>query len=81
MYAIKDKVSKVTNVPFSQATDRDAIHGLRTVVNEKDENNQISQFPEDFELWHIGEYDEREMQLKPLADPIKLATASDLLNA
>lgn len=75
LYTVLDKQSKTTNQPFPMQTNRDAIEGLRQVV--QDENTTISKHPDDFDLYYLGEYDEREMQFI-ISSPEKVISASEL---
>jgi hypothetical protein len=77
LYAVKDIAAGTTNQPFSFQTDRDAIEGLRAVAN--DENSTIGKHPEDFELYHLGEYDMRSMEFDLLDKPILVIGAKELL--
>lgn len=77
MYAINDAVSKTTGNPIVFPTDRDAIDSFRQLVN--DETTVINKHPDDFSLWKLGEYNEREMQFIE-NKPSKIVLASDLLN-
>jgi hypothetical protein len=77
LYAIQDSVSKTTNTPLHFQTDRDAIDGFRELVN--DDKTVLNKHPDDFSLWMVGEYDEREMRFIG-GDPSKIVNASDLLN-
>lgn len=75
LYSVLDKQSKTTQNPFSFQTHRDAIDGLRQVVN--DENTTISKHSDDFDLYFLGEYDPRKMEFN-ISHPEKIASASDL---
>lgn len=77
LYTILDKASKTTNQPFPMQTDRDAITGLRDVVNDK--NTTIHKHPEDFELYRLGEYDPRSMKFSLIDNPELVIAASELL--
>lgn len=77
MYAIKDNVSRTTGNPIVFPTDRDALDSFSQLAN--DEQTVINKHPKDFELWSLGEYDEREM-LFHLADPKKISVASAHIN-
>lgn len=61
LFAVKDVESNTTQHPFPMATRRDAIDGLRQVVN--DPSSIISKHPEDFQLYYLGEYNERSLEI------------------
>ena len=60
-------------------TEREAIDGLRTVVNsEETKEHPASKHPGDFILYHLGEYNPREMTYDILDEPKKLISAEEL---
>ena len=61
LYSIKDTKSKYMR-PFEEVNDDMAIRTLKAISNDK--NTQIGMFPEDFELWSIGEFNETTAELK-----------------
>lgn len=77
LFTILDKASSTTNHPFPMPTQRDAIQALRDVVN--DPNTTIHKHAEDFVLYELCEYDEREMKFG-LCDPKLIISANELLN-
>lgn len=76
LYAIKDKESKTTQAPFPVQCNRDAIDGFKALVN--DEGTSIGKHPQDFELYHLGEYDPRSMAFSLNDDPKFIIGASEL---
>lgn len=60
LYSIKDTKSKYMR-PFEEVNDDMAIRTLKAISNDK--NTQIGMFPEDFELWSIGEFNETTAEL------------------
>lgn len=77
LYAIHDKQSNTTQHPFPMATNRDAIDGLRQLAN--DDKTLIGKHPDDFILYYLGEYDERQMQFNIEDDPELIIGANELL--
>lgn len=55
LYSIKDTKNKFMR-PFEEVNDDMAIRTLKAIANDK--NTQIGMFPEDFELWKIGNFEE-----------------------
>lgn len=74
LYAVKDLASKTTQHPFPMECKRDAIDGLRRLAN--DSSTTIYNHPNDFELWYLGEYDQRNMEFH--IDPSRIITAAEL---
>ena len=59
MYTIFDRVSRTYWTPFCAHNDEDAKRCLSNVVNVPSENpNDIYLHPEDFDLFHIGTFDD-----------------------
>ena len=64
LFTVKDKVSETYLPPFAYATSRDAIDAFRVAV--KDEQSPYNKHPKDFQLVQIGEYCEREGNVKSI---------------
>lgn len=75
IYSVQDKESNTFIAPFSMQTNRDAIEGFRVVIN--DEKTNYNKFPQDFALYYLGEFDEREGTYKNMTKE-KIAEAIDL---
>lgn len=56
LYAIKDNKSGKFDRPFPMINDQVAIRGFKTIVNDK--NTEPGKYPEDFELYKVGEMSE-----------------------
>ncbi len=55
MFAIHDSKAEAFNVPFSLPNEALAVREFTALVNSPD--SQIGQFPEDYTLFEVGEYD------------------------
>jgi len=55
-FAVKDIKGNIFNRPFPEINQVNAIRGLSVVVN--DPNSQISHFPQDFELFRVGTFND-----------------------
>jgi hypothetical protein len=78
LYALKDKASNTTNNPIAIATNRDAIESLKGVANDPQTN--ISKYPKDFELYHLGSYNPRTMAFDLNDNPKFLISADQLID-
>lgn len=78
LYTLIDKASKTTNHPMPFASQRDAVDGLREVVN--DEKTALHKHPEDFALYQLGEYNPRDMKMEIFDPPKIIIEVSQLLN-
>lgn len=66
LYSVKDVKAASFFRPFPSVNDQVAIRDLKTLVNSED--SEISKYPEDYELWYIGEFDEKQGNLIPNQD-------------
>lgn len=63
--------------PFFMKTRGEAIRGWQTVCN--DPKTQFNQYPADFTLFEIGEYDETTGQITPYQAKVSLGVALEFL--
>lgn len=78
MFSIRDAKAEVFNTPFFQSTHGEAERSFRTAV--MDEKTQLSKYPEDFDLYYLGEYDNNTGQFTPLDTPQHVLKAITCLN-
>ena len=76
LFTVFDRESKTFDRPFAAPTERDARAGFAHAVNNKETN--FGQFPNDFDLYLLGEFDPREGELKP-SKPELLVTGQSLV--
>ncbi|MEM2002680.1 MAG: hypothetical protein QXT77_08560 [Candidatus Methanomethylicaceae archaeon] len=67
IYSIRDSKTEVFNVPFFNKTHGEAERNFRELVN--DEKSRLSKYPEDFDLYYLGEYDDNTGNAKILDTP------------
>lgn len=77
IFTVHDSASETFINPFCMVTERDAIQGLKKMVNAEDEN-QYSLYPEDFNLMQLGEYDNRTGRINTLETPKVVINAAKL---
>lgn len=56
MYSIYDSKAEIFHPPYFNKTHGEAERTFGQIVN--DEKTQIGQFPEDYDLYHVGEYND-----------------------
>ena len=56
-FSIRDAKAEVFNTPFFQKTHGEAERSFRTGIN--DQTTSLNKYPEDFDLYYIGEYDDQ----------------------
>lgn len=66
VFAIYDVQTEVWSVPMTAVNRADFVRNLSAQLSTADVNtSMMARHPEDFELWHIGEYEDG--QIKPVA--------------
>lgn len=63
LFTVHDSASDSYINPFAMATERDAMQGLKKMVNASDDN-QYKLYPEDFNLIYLGDFDPRTGHIK-----------------
>lgn len=74
VYTIKDIKAEVFGNPFYSANDQTAKRSLDQAS--KDPNTTICQYPEDFVLYKLGQWDDETATLSTLDTPFYLATGA-----
>lgn len=78
--SIRDRQADCYTPPmFSQSLGM-AERGFRDQVNRADENNVIYKHPEDFELFHVGYYDDNTGAFESVVPPSQIAVGSNLVS-
>jgi hypothetical protein len=67
IYSIRDTKGEVFHAPYFKTTHGEAERSFRQAAN--DDKTTISQFPEDFDLYYLGEYDDNTGKFKNLDTP------------
>ena len=75
MYTIYDSKAETYLPPFYFQSHRDAIHAVTQTVN--DGTSTINSYPEDFTLFHIGEYDSHTASINMLEAKKSIGTLSE----
>lgn len=77
-FSIRDQKVGVYNMPWFKTSHGEAERDFRTICN--DEKSKINMYPEDFDLYHIGEYDDNTGVFKPLDTPHHVIKAVECIN-
>lgn len=77
IYSVRDSKTETFHQPFLQKTHGEAERTFQVQAN--DPQSQVARFPTDFELWHLGEFDDStgKMALNPA--PKHIITAINLV--
>lgn len=79
MFSVYDSKAQRWTEPWPAPTVAVAMRRFRHTVNQ--EGNDLSMFPEDYTLFHVGTFDQEEGVLVPLQAPAALGVAITFLDA
>lgn len=74
LFSVYDAAAKMFLEPFDARTIEEAMRRFRATVNHP-EKSLISKYPEDYTLFHVGEFDQETGVLRPLDTPHSLGVA------
>lgn len=77
VYSIRDQKAQVFNSPWFAKTHGEAERNFRSLVN--DEKSMVHQYPLDFDLYYLGDYDTDSGKLMPLDAPQHIMQAISLV--
>lgn len=77
-FSIRDSKAEVFNTPFFQKTHGEAERSFQALV--KDEKTMVSQYPTDYDLYYIGDYDDQSGELIGLDTPQHIVKAVQYTN-
>lgn len=78
IYSIHDSKSEAYLQPFFMRTKAEAIRSFQSAT--KDTTSPFSQYPADFTLYELGEFDELSSSIVTHAKPVHLANAAEFTN-
>lgn len=73
LYSVYDKRAQTFGQIMAMPTDAHAVRSFTQEVNREDSTNMLNQFPDDFSIHLVGEFNEDTGELKP--ERIKLLEA------
>lgn len=76
MFSIRDSKGEFYQTPFYMHTHGEAERAFTQLA--KDPKSTVSQFPEDFDLYYLGEYDEKTGKFAPVDTPQHMVKAAHL---
>lgn len=76
-FSVRDSKTELFHLPFFTNTTADAERSFAATVNNS--QTSINQFPEDFDLYMIGEYDQIKGKFLPLETPVHMIKAIALI--
>lgn len=79
IYSIRDSKAEVFNQPFFQKTHGEAERNFMSLV--QDEKSTVWKYPDDFDLYYLGDFDDQTGKLTKLDTPQHIAKAVMLKKA
>lgn len=73
IFSIRDSKAEVFNTPFFQKTHGEAERTFKELAN--DEKSMICKYPEDYDLYYLGEYNDQNGLISPLPTPQHITKA------
>jgi len=77
MYAIRDAKAEAFLNPWFKVTHGEAERDFNAAVN--NEETTLAKYPEDFDLYYLGDYDDNSGKLKSLDSPQHIVKAVQLV--
>lgn len=78
IFSIRDTKTEIYNRPFYCLTNGEAERNFRDIAN--DDKSKISQHPEDYDLYYLGEFDDNSGKGNWLDTPLHIVKAVNCLN-
>lgn len=78
-YSIRDTKAEIFNPPAFKKTHGEAERDFKSMINNQKET-PLSQYPEDYQLYYVGEYNDQTGIFQPLSAPQKVADGVALKN-
>jgi len=78
VYSIRDAKAEVYNQPWFAKTHGEAERNFTQLT--RDQKSQVSQFPEDYDLYYLGTYDDQTGMVESLGTPQHMIKAIAVVN-
>lgn len=78
VYSIRDAKAEVFNQPWFAKTHGEAERNFAQLT--RDSKSMVSQFPEDYDLYYLGTYDDNTGMVESLDTPQHMVKAVSVLN-
>lgn len=75
--AIRDRAANAFDRPMFFTSLGAAIRAFGDEINRKHDNNSMNKHPEDYDLYHLGEYNDEDAQFAQLPKPKQIAIGKD----
>lgn len=78
LFAVRDRVALVYMAPFLEVTEAAALRAFSDAA--ADQQTQLSKHPEDFDLYHLGSFDDSDGAFEILERPVQISPGRRALN-
>lgn len=80
MYSIRDSKTEIFSYPFNAKTHGEAERNFSMLVNDKRPENLVNQFPQDYDLWYVADFDDQSGKIIPAETPVHIVKAVQFLS-
>lgn len=80
IFAVRDTKADVFGRPFIAPNEGTAMRSLSEEVNRAEMGNNFYSYPEDFDLYSIGRYDDHSGTIEALKIPLRICGCTQLSN-
>lgn len=77
IFSVRDAKAEVFHQPFYATTHAEAERNFNSLTN--DEKSFVNKYPEDYDLYYLGEYDDHKGTFKTLDTPLHVVKAIQLV--
>lgn len=77
VFSVFDSKAQAYGVPFFAVNEGLAVRSFTDLVN--DSRSTVNRYPDDFILYHVGQFDDSDGKLVALKEPVSLGHASGYL--
>lgn len=77
LFSMRDAAAEIYNIPFAKGTFAEAERDFRTAINNP-QSGHLHTYPEHYDLYFIGEYDDQTGCVTPLDTPKHVCKGIDL---
>jgi len=78
--AVHDRAAQGYARPVFVAALGQAIRSFQDELNRQDPNNEMNRHPDDFDLFHLGTYNDSTGKIESLEVPLQIAIGKQLVN-
>ena len=77
--SVRDRAADAFGRPIFVAAIGQAIRSFQDEINRSGENNEMNKHPDDYDLYHLGTWDDESGKFEMLAEPKQLAIGKQVV--